>query len=92
MALFTVTMGVALILLVTQTAVLEAAVSQLPPSMKRIVRGAQDYVIVQPRPRPRRPALDRCPRSAHPPERQIAVDRPIGLDAARRGAGAHIRP
>lgn len=46
MALFTVTMGVALILLVTQTAVLEAAVSQLPPSMKRIVRGAQNYVIV----------------------------------------------
>ena len=47
MALFTVTMGVALILLITQTAVLEAAVSQLPPSMKRIVRGAQNYVIVQ---------------------------------------------
>lgn len=47
MALFTVTMGIALILLVTQTAVLEAAVSQLPPSMKRIVRGAQNYVILQ---------------------------------------------
>jgi hypothetical protein len=48
MALFTVTMAVALILLVTtQTAVLEAAVSQLPPSMKRIVRGAQNYVIVR---------------------------------------------
>lgn len=47
MALFTVTLGVALILLVTQTAVLEAAVSQLPPSMKRIVRGAQNYVIVR---------------------------------------------
>jgi hypothetical protein len=47
MALFTVTMGIALILLITQTAVLEAAVSQLPPSMKRIVRGAQNYVIVQ---------------------------------------------
>lgn len=46
MALFTVTMGIALILLITQTAVLEAAVSQLPPSMKRIVRGAQNYVIV----------------------------------------------
>jgi hypothetical protein len=47
MALFTVTMGVALILLVTtQTAALEAAVSQLPPSMRRIVRGAQNYVIV----------------------------------------------
>ena len=36
-----------LILLITQTAVLEAAVSQLPPSMKRIVRGAQNYVIVR---------------------------------------------
>jgi hypothetical protein len=47
MALFTVTMGIALILLVTQTAVLEAAVSQLPPSVKRIVRGAQNYVIVR---------------------------------------------
>ena len=47
MALFAVTMGVAMILLITQTAVLEAAVSQLPPSMKRIVRGAQNYVIVQ---------------------------------------------
>jgi hypothetical protein len=47
MALFTVTMAIALILLVTQTAVLEAAVSQLPPSMARIVRGAQNYVIVR---------------------------------------------
>jgi hypothetical protein len=47
MALFTVTMGIALILLITQTAVLEAAVSQLPPSMKRMVRGAQNYVIVR---------------------------------------------
>jgi hypothetical protein len=47
MALFTVTMGIALILLITQTTVLEAAVSQLPPSMKRFVRGAQNYVIVR---------------------------------------------
>ena len=47
MALFTVTLGIALILLITQSAVLEAAVSQLPPSMKRFVRGAQDYVIVR---------------------------------------------
>jgi hypothetical protein len=47
MALFTVTMGIALILLITQSAVLEAAVSQLPPSMKRLVRGAQDYVTVR---------------------------------------------
>jgi hypothetical protein len=35
------------ILLVTQTSVLEAAVSQLPPSVARIVRGAQNYVIVK---------------------------------------------
>ncbi len=47
MALFTVTIGVAMVVLITQTAVLEAAVSQLPPSMKRIVRGAQNYMIVQ---------------------------------------------
>lgn len=47
MALFTVTLGIALIVLITQTAVLEAAVSQLPPSMKRFVRGAQNYVIVR---------------------------------------------
>jgi len=47
MALFTVTLGVALILLVTQSAVLEAAVSQLPPSMKRVVQGAQNYIIVR---------------------------------------------
>jgi hypothetical protein len=46
MALFTVTLAVALIVLVTQTSVLEAAVSQLPPSVKRLVRGAQNYVIV----------------------------------------------
>ncbi|WP_424957442.1 helix-turn-helix domain-containing protein [Hyphomicrobium sp. 1Nfss2.1] len=47
MALFTVTLGIAMIVLITQTSVLEAAVSQLPPSMKRIVRGAQNYVIVR---------------------------------------------
>jgi hypothetical protein len=47
MALFTVTLGIAMILLITQTAVLEAAVSQLPPSMKRFVRGAQNYMIVR---------------------------------------------
>jgi cytoskeletal protein RodZ len=45
--LFAVSVPVALIVLVTQTAVLEAAVSNLPPSVKRIVRGAQNYVIVQ---------------------------------------------
>jgi transcriptional regulator with XRE-family HTH domain len=38
---------VALILLVTQTSVLEAAVARLPPPVKRLVRGAQNYVIVQ---------------------------------------------
>ena len=38
---------VALVVLVTQTSVLEAAVSNLPPSVARIVRGAQNYVIVQ---------------------------------------------
>lgn len=46
-ALFAVTVPVALVVLITQTSVLEAAVSQLPPSVARIVRGAQNYVIVQ---------------------------------------------
>jgi hypothetical protein len=46
-ALFAVTVPVALAVLVTQTTVLEAAVSKLPPSVARIVRGAQNYVIVQ---------------------------------------------
>jgi transcriptional regulator with XRE-family HTH domain len=46
-ALFVITVPVALILLVTQTSVLEAAVAKLPPSVARIVRGAQNYVIVQ---------------------------------------------
>ena len=45
--LFAVTVPVALIVLLTQTAVLEAAVAKLPPSVARIVRGAQNYVIVQ---------------------------------------------
>jgi hypothetical protein len=45
--LIVVTVPITLILLVTQTAVLEAAVSQLPPSVARMVRGAQNYVIVQ---------------------------------------------
>lgn len=45
--LFAVAVPVALIVLLTQTSVLEAAVSQLPPSVARIVRGAQDYVTVQ---------------------------------------------
>lgn len=46
-ALFAVTVPVALVLLITQTSVLEAAVAKLPPSVARIVRGAQNYVIVQ---------------------------------------------
>jgi hypothetical protein len=47
LALFTTTVFVALVVLVTQTSVLEAAVSQLPPSVARIMRGAHDYVIVR---------------------------------------------
>ncbi len=39
--------AVAIVVLVTQTSVLEAAVSQLPPSVARIVRGAHDYVVVR---------------------------------------------
>lgn len=46
-ALFVVTTAVALVALVTQTSVLEAAVAQLPSPMKRIVQGAHNYVIVQ---------------------------------------------
>jgi hypothetical protein len=46
-ALFAVTVPVALVVLLTQTSVLEAAVARLPPSVVRIVRGAQNYVIVQ---------------------------------------------
>jgi cytoskeletal protein RodZ len=46
-ALVVVTVPVALIVLVTQTAVLEAAVAKLPPSVARVIRGAQNYVIVQ---------------------------------------------
>jgi len=45
--LFAVTVPVALIVLMTQTSVLEAAVAKLPPSVARMVRGAQNYVIVQ---------------------------------------------
>ncbi len=45
--LIVVTVPVTMILLVTQTAVLEAAVAKLPPSVARIVRGAQNYVIIQ---------------------------------------------
>jgi hypothetical protein len=47
LALSAAAVFVALVVLVTQTSVLEAAVSQLPPSVARIVRGAHDYVIVR---------------------------------------------
>lgn len=46
-ALLALSVPVAIVVLLTQTSVLEAAVSQLPPSVARIVRGAQNYVIVQ---------------------------------------------
>jgi hypothetical protein len=46
-ALFAIAVPVALVVLLTQTSVLEAAVAKLPPSVVRIVRGAQNYVIVQ---------------------------------------------
>ncbi len=46
-ALFAIAIPVGLLVLLTQTSVLEAAVAQLPPSMARIVRGAQNYVTVQ---------------------------------------------
>lgn len=45
--LFLVALPIALIVLLTQTAVLEAGVSQLPEPVARIVRGAQDYVTLQ---------------------------------------------
>ncbi len=45
--LLAITIPVALVVLVTQTSVLEAAVSKLPPPVARFVRGAQNYVIVQ---------------------------------------------
>ena len=45
--LFAMAVPVGLLVLLTQTSVLEAAVAQLPPSVARIVRGAQDYVTVQ---------------------------------------------
>ena len=46
-ALFAIAVPVGLLVLLTQTSALEAAVAQLPPSVARIVRGAQDYVTVQ---------------------------------------------
>jgi hypothetical protein len=46
-ALFAIAVPVGLLVLLTQTSAREAAVAQLPPSVARIVRGAQDYVTVQ---------------------------------------------
>ena len=46
-ALIALSIPVALVVLVTQTSVLEAAVAKLPPPVARIVRSAQNYVIVQ---------------------------------------------
>jgi DNA-binding XRE family transcriptional regulator len=45
--LFAIAVPVGLLVLLTQSSVLQAAVAQLPPRMARIVRGAQDYVTVQ---------------------------------------------
>ena len=45
--LFAIAVPVGLVVLLTQSSVLEAAVSQLPPRMARIVRGAQDYVALR---------------------------------------------
>ena len=45
--LFAISLPVALIVLITQTSVLEAAVSRLPPPMARLVRGAQEFIAVK---------------------------------------------
>jgi hypothetical protein len=45
--LFAIAVPVGLLVLLSQTSVLEAAVAQLPPSVARIVRGAQDYVTLE---------------------------------------------
>jgi len=46
-ALVLIAFPIAIIVLLTQTAVLEAGVSQLPEPVARMVRGAQDYVTLQ---------------------------------------------
>ena len=46
-ALFVVALPIALLVLLTQTAVLEAAVSQLPTPVARMVQDARDYVTLQ---------------------------------------------
>ena len=45
--LFAIAVPVGLLVLLSQTSVLEAAVAKLPPSVARIVRCAQDYVTLQ---------------------------------------------
>jgi len=46
-AAFAIAVPVGLLMLLTQTSALDAAVARLPRSVARIVRGAQDYVTVQ---------------------------------------------
>lgn len=45
--LFSLSLPVALLVLLTQTSVLEAAVSRMPPTVARFVRGAQEYIAVK---------------------------------------------
>ena len=45
--LLAIAVPVGLLVLLTQSSVLQAAVSRLPPGMARMVRGAQDYVTLQ---------------------------------------------
>jgi len=45
--LFGLSLPVALLMLLTQTSVLEAAVSRMPSPMARFVRGAQEYIAVK---------------------------------------------
>ena len=46
-AILAVAVPIALLVLLTQTAVLEAGVAQFPEPVARFVRGAQDYVTLQ---------------------------------------------
>ncbi len=46
-AILTVAVPIALLVLLTQTAVLQAGVAQFPEPVARFVRGAQDYVTLQ---------------------------------------------
>jgi len=47
LALFAVALPIALVVMLTQTTVLDAAVSRLPAPVARMVRGAQDFVTLQ---------------------------------------------